>query len=506
MHTLSTAEEQRGSDLAVDRARDLLTAELDMLALPTPTLRLVELEEELEGLAAPAVDRVLVARYLLATRVVHVTLPLSGDQVLPAEFRTRIEAPAPATALLTRAGWQPHREQDDDELAALFLATLEDCADLGRGLRWAMDLRQGSFSLDWSMQVIAHAADSCQLIVRTAPTGRDRNRVGMGAFLDQLRIVNDLVQSWYAPFALPLGVARDCLALATLPEGHSVDVPRSLLPPELRDEVVVTIEDDDEEMLDEALSEDITELATDAWTVIPLYEQELCDEPTVPDGGDCDDSALVEDGQSVSDAPALDALVIDEPELVAESPVDFEIEVEVTGSVEEPAVDETPIDPPQGLAGELPAVEYEVELTGSLGELDDDEEWEEDEDSAMAEAVLVDEDEPAAEDTAAEDTAAEDTAAEDTAAEDTATETASVPAPVSEGGPRPGLAAAASLLLPGVGQIMAGQAQKGVLLLVVSVLTLGLGGLLNLFAAVDAYKVARAVADGRSLRRFTWLP
>ncbi|MCB9791150.1 MAG: hypothetical protein H6741_00330 [Alphaproteobacteria bacterium] len=56
--------------------------------------------------------------------------------------------------------------------------------------------------------------------------------------------------------------------------------------------------------------------------------------------------------------------------------------------------------------------------------------------------------------------------------------------------------AALSLILPGVGQIVLGQTGKGVLLLALTPVTLGLLGLLNLFAAVDAYLQAGRLRRG----------
>lgn len=49
-----------------------------------------------------------------------------------------------------------------------------------------------------------------------------------------------------------------------------------------------------------------------------------------------------------------------------------------------------------------------------------------------------------------------------------------------------------SLFLPGVGHMILGQTTKGIVVLLVSVLTCGLGGLLLAAVALDAYAVATA--------------
>ncbi len=70
-------------------------------------------------------------------------------------------------------------------------------------------------------------------------------------------------------------------------------------------------------------------------------------------------------------------------------------------------------------------------------------------------------------------------------------------------GPDPWVAGLASLLLPGVGQIYAGQARKGGVLILLAFLTcMGLGTL-NLVTAVDAYRVARRRERGEVLGPWT---
>lgn len=70
------------------------------------------------------------------------------------------------------------------------------------------------------------------------------------------------------------------------------------------------------------------------------------------------------------------------------------------------------------------------------------------------------------------------------------------PASLAPTSPDPILAALLSLVLPGVGQIMAGQAAKGAVMLVIAVLTCAFGGLFNLLAAVDAYLIAQRKKRG----------
>ncbi|MCB9743748.1 MAG: hypothetical protein H6740_14205 [Alphaproteobacteria bacterium] len=72
--------------------------------------------------------------------------------------------------------------------------------------------------------------------------------------------------------------------------------------------------------------------------------------------------------------------------------------------------------------------------------------------------------------------------------------------------PLPPLALGAlSLLLPGVGQIALGQTGKGALMLALTPVTLGLLGLLNLFAAVDATRIARRLERGEPVGPWTIL-
>ena len=66
----------------------------------------------------------------------------------------------------------------------------------------------------------------------------------------------------------------------------------------------------------------------------------------------------------------------------------------------------------------------------------------------------------------------------------------------------PGLAAVASLVLPGVGQMLAGQFLKGILILALAVLLGFLLGLANIFAAMDAYAIAEKRRRGQVVGRW----
>ena len=63
--------------------------------------------------------------------------------------------------------------------------------------------------------------------------------------------------------------------------------------------------------------------------------------------------------------------------------------------------------------------------------------------------------------------------------------------PTPYAGPSPLLAAVISFLLPGLGQLLAGQTTKGATLLVVAVCTGCGGGLFNIVLAIDAYAIAK---------------
>ena len=73
---------------------------------------------------------------------------------------------------------------------------------------------------------------------------------------------------------------------------------------------------------------------------------------------------------------------------------------------------------------------------------------------------------------------------------------ASAPSAVAANAPNPVLAALMSLVLPGVGQIYAGQALKGGVILVAAIFTCMGGGLLNVIAAIDAYLISQRRAAG----------
>lgn len=77
------------------------------------------------------------------------------------------------------------------------------------------------------------------------------------------------------------------------------------------------------------------------------------------------------------------------------------------------------------------------------------------------------------------------------------------PAPVATpttSGTDPVLAAILSLLLPGVGQLIIGQTAKGALLLAIGLLSCGMGGVLNVVAAIDAYLIAGRLRRGETIQ------
>ncbi len=66
--------------------------------------------------------------------------------------------------------------------------------------------------------------------------------------------------------------------------------------------------------------------------------------------------------------------------------------------------------------------------------------------------------------------------------------------------PRPWIAFLASLLVPGLGQLFAGQTAKAAACFAVACCTLGLCGVLNVVFAVDASRIAQRLADGEDVR------
>ncbi|MDP2305161.1 MAG: hypothetical protein Q8P18_03960 [Pseudomonadota bacterium] len=74
--------------------------------------------------------------------------------------------------------------------------------------------------------------------------------------------------------------------------------------------------------------------------------------------------------------------------------------------------------------------------------------------------------------------------------------TFSTPAPVDEDLPSPAIAAILSFLVPGAGQMYAGQTVKGVTLMLVAFVTCFGFGTLNVLAGVDALLIAQRKARG----------
>ena len=73
---------------------------------------------------------------------------------------------------------------------------------------------------------------------------------------------------------------------------------------------------------------------------------------------------------------------------------------------------------------------------------------------------------------------------------------------VQPNGTSPVVAAIVSFILPGVGQMMAGQTMKGLVILGVSVFTGCLAGLVNIGAAIDAYIIAQKLERGERVGDF----
>lgn len=74
-----------------------------------------------------------------------------------------------------------------------------------------------------------------------------------------------------------------------------------------------------------------------------------------------------------------------------------------------------------------------------------------------------------------------------------------IPGPIVQGSPSPAMALVLSLLVPGAGQMYAGQMNKGIVILVVAVLTGCLGCVLNAVAGADAYVIAQRRLRGEAV-------
>ncbi len=381
-------------DTSLQTARQRLGDELRRLSLSPPCLVLHEVEPGLSLLSAriPAMDQ-----------SVMLHLPVTVDEQLPAELAARIELPAPATALLGREGWQPHPDQADDPFARAFCDRLREAHVLQGGLSWAPAPDGGQ---DWLVQIVADSAESCLLAVRTGPVGPRQDQLGLSVFMDLLPRVRHLLRSWERPYALPMGAARDCLALHDQPAGESWD-------PDWRQEEGFVLVP--EPLLEEEDDDTPTEL-DDYRPLVNLAELALVEREDEDEEGE----------------------LLDEPVLEIIDPEDCEEE-----DGDDPTVAEAT--PPWVIEEEEEAVEHA--------------------------AVALQE--PPAE------------------IADPSPQPAVLPAPQPAALPAPGLAAIASLFLPGLGQILCGERRRGGLILLASVLTLGLGGLLNLYAAWDAWKIAR---------------
>ncbi|NOY27717.1 MAG: hypothetical protein GXP62_17780, partial [Oligoflexia bacterium] len=245
LRSLSSAHWDPSTDPAVtlERARALLAADLWRLDLPSPSVTINDLDLTPAGGASPAldpmpIDRVFCAQVRAPELVLSLCLPLSGCVVLPAEMVGRVRLPAPATALLRPTGWEPHPDQADDPVACAFIDALNARPDLALPLQWGPADQQGP---DWAIQLIADAGDSCLLVVRTAPLGDRGQYAGLEAFLDILPLLRDLIRAWPLQFALPAGVAADCVALRELPQGEvwlpdwSYEEPRLFTPDSLEE-------------------------------------------------------------------------------------------------------------------------------------------------------------------------------------------------------------------------------------------------------------------------------
>ena len=68
----------------------------------------------------------------------------------------------------------------------------------------------------------------------------------------------------------------------------------------------------------------------------------------------------------------------------------------------------------------------------------------------------------------------------------------------------PAVAALLSLLLPGTGQMLAGQYKKGAVMLLISVTTCYMAGLASAVAAIDAWMVADKARKGTEFGEWEW--
>lgn len=147
--------------------------------------------------AKDRVDHVLVTKVATPAGIVHIAVPLSGNDALAAEFSCDLPVGSPSALVLTRSYgsgvWKIAEPNALPEAVAL-VETLKKVDSFTDGIEWSIKL-PGNYSikLSWAFQIVPISTKCTRLFMQTGQLGILNKRLGLHSFLNKRDILTRLL-------------------------------------------------------------------------------------------------------------------------------------------------------------------------------------------------------------------------------------------------------------------------------------------------------------------------
>ncbi len=147
--------------------------------------------------AKDRVDHVLAAKVPTPAGIVHIAVPLSGNDALAAEFSCDIPVGSPSAVVLTRAhgsGVWKIAEPNTLPEAVAFADALKRVDSLTDGIKWSIKL-PGNYriKLSWAFQIVPISTKCTRLFMQTGQLGIWNKRLGLHSFLNKRDVLTRLL-------------------------------------------------------------------------------------------------------------------------------------------------------------------------------------------------------------------------------------------------------------------------------------------------------------------------
>ena len=206
----------KSPDKVMEKEMNRLTQEAAKLGLE-PDIKIIEIgdsvtgkESAIESLRAAIYagnlrpDKALVADIPTEYGNVSCIVPVSGKNVLAAEFAGEINGTVPATVALKRGmtgSWGTGKwitaDENENNNADKLISALKDNYSIASAINWDKELG-GDYivKLDWGLQIIPSGSGKTTVFMQTGPIGILKKKHGLDSFINILTMIKEITESF----------------------------------------------------------------------------------------------------------------------------------------------------------------------------------------------------------------------------------------------------------------------------------------------------------------------